>query len=66
MGRGYGPESGRRNCRSIRCAEDQCRAALFLNRGGGRLSARAVNQLLDDLAADADLEDAVSKLPADQ
>jgi site-specific recombinase XerD len=51
---------------SIHCAEDQCRAALFLNRRGGRLSARAVNQLLDDLAADADLEDAVSKLPADQ
>jgi site-specific recombinase XerD len=30
-------------------------AALFLNRRGGRLSARAVDQLLDDLAADADL-----------
>lgn len=29
--------------------------ALFLNRRGGRLSARAVDQLLDDLAADADL-----------
>ncbi len=31
--------------------------ALFLNRRGGRLSARAVDQLLDALAADADLVD---------
>jgi site-specific recombinase XerD len=31
--------------------------ALFLNRRGGRLSARAVDQLLDDLAADAGLID---------
>jgi site-specific recombinase XerD len=31
--------------------------ALFLNRRGGRLSARAVDQLLDELAADADLVD---------
>lgn len=31
--------------------------ALFLNRRGGRLSARAVDQLLDVLAADADLVD---------
>jgi site-specific recombinase XerD len=29
--------------------------ALFLNRRGGRLSARSVDQLLDELAADADL-----------
>ena len=31
--------------------------ALFLNRRGGRLSARAVDQFLDALAADADLVD---------
>lgn len=31
--------------------------ALFLNRRGGRLSTRAVDQLLDELAADADLVD---------
>lgn len=31
--------------------------ALFLNRRGGRLTARAVDQLLDDLAAEADLVD---------
>jgi integrase/recombinase XerC len=31
--------------------------ALFLNRRGGRMSARAVDQLLDALAADADLVD---------
>jgi integrase/recombinase XerC len=31
--------------------------APFLNRRGGRLSVRAVAQLLDDLAADADLTD---------
>jgi integrase/recombinase XerC len=31
--------------------------ALFLNRRGGRLSARAVDQLLDAMAADADLVD---------
>jgi site-specific recombinase XerD len=31
--------------------------ALFLNRRGGRLTARSVDQLLDDLAADADLVD---------
>jgi integrase/recombinase XerC len=33
------------------------RPAPFLNRRGGRLSVRAVDQLLDDLAADADLTD---------
>ncbi|MFD3685448.1 tyrosine-type recombinase/integrase [Nocardiopsis sp. NPDC058631] len=32
-------------------------AALFLNRRGGRLSDRAVNLLLDEIAADADLVD---------
>jgi site-specific recombinase XerD len=31
--------------------------ALFLNRRGGRLSARAVDQFLDELALDADLVD---------
>ncbi|GAA0966994.1 hypothetical protein GCM10009555_010090 [Acrocarpospora macrocephala] len=31
--------------------------ALFLNRRGGRLSARAVDQLMDELAADADILD---------
>ena len=31
--------------------------ALFLNRRGGRLSSRAVDQLLDELAVDADLVD---------
>jgi integrase/recombinase XerC len=37
------------------CADSN--PALFLNRRGGRLSARAVDQLLDGLAADADLVD---------
>ncbi|WP_433258540.1 tyrosine-type recombinase/integrase [Streptosporangium sp. CA-135522] len=31
--------------------------ALFLNRRGGRLSTRAVDQLMDELAADADIVD---------
>ena len=31
--------------------------ALFLNRRGGRLSARAVDQLMDELATDADILD---------
>jgi integrase/recombinase XerC len=31
--------------------------ALFLNRRGGWLSARALHQLLDELAADADIVD---------
>lgn len=35
--------------------------ALFLNRRGGRLTARAVDQLLDELAADADLVDEAGK-----
>ncbi|WP_424532509.1 site-specific integrase [Sphaerisporangium viridialbum] len=35
--------------------------ALFLNRRGGRLSARAVDQLMDELATHADLEDAVRR-----
>ncbi|GGP14232.1 hypothetical protein GCM10012278_69050 [Nonomuraea glycinis] len=40
--------------------------ALLLNRRGGRLSTRAVDQLVDELATDADLEDAVGRLPTDQ
>ena len=35
--------------------------ALFLNRRGGRLSARSVDQLVDELAADADLVDDTGK-----
>ncbi|WP_020578217.1 hypothetical protein [Actinopolymorpha alba] len=41
-------------------------AALLLNRRGGRLTTRAVDQLIDELATDADLEDAVGRLPTDQ
>ncbi|MEU6188110.1 tyrosine-type recombinase/integrase [Nocardia sp. NPDC047038] len=34
---------------------------MFLNRRGGRLTARAIDQLLDELAHDADLVDETGK-----
>jgi site-specific recombinase XerD len=37
--------------------------ALFLNRRGGRLSTRAVVQLVDELAQDADLVNEAGKPP---
>lgn len=56
-----GPVSPRRGRRVEERAGRWSRAAenpaLFLNRRGGRLTARAVDQLLDALAADADLID---------